>query len=574
MQTEDWITRGEMMAIPASEVSDPTQLTPAPVVSVLMMTRNHEAYLMQAVESVLAQQCPFGIEIIIGEDHSTDGTRALCEELQAQHPDVIRLIVADRNVGITANFLRLVARARGQYVAFLEGDDYWTSPDKLRKQVALMEAHPEYAWCAARTANRTQWMPSRPSYGLDDVLRRYIVHTSTVLFRTALLENYPPFPDRVCWESMLLAFLSEQGSCGFIDQEMSYYRRHSGGLWHNAERMNRMQMSRDCIDAMNDYFRGRYREALADREGWILGMDIAPPLNAGFLAHWRQSFGVLRSAGPRLYPVARRTLLGLWAKWLVQPVAVPLAMARARLGLGQKLRGLKARIARLSGASVQPELGELQLAIVESLDRQRDVFFVQIGSNDGQQGDPLRPLLLAYPEWRGVFVEPVNFLFDKLRSLYSREKGRFAFENVAIGTKNEKAILFNIAPAARTEEGINVPHWCYQLASFRKDVLLKNLGEDLSADLGPFIQETEVQTLTLSSLFERNRVERIDLLHIDTEGYDYEILRQLDFTRYQPRVILFEHVHLNDSERHAARVLLQTHNYRLSEIGRDTLAIA
>jgi len=335
-----WIERAEMEAIPAIELGVKAARAVTPHISVLMMTRNHADYLRQAVESVVAQVCPFPFELIIGEDCSSDATREVALALQAEHPDVVRVVTAEGNVGITANFLRLLVRARGEFIAFLEGDDYWTRPDKLACQVALLDAHPDYAWCAARTANRMQWLPPQPSYGLDEVLRRYLVHTSTVLFRTRLIDRYPRFPDRVCWESMLLAYLTEQGRCGFLDEEVSYYRRHAGGLWHNAERMHRLQMSRDCIDAMNDHFGGRYREALADREAWIYRMDLTGAPGPGALGEWWRSIGILTTATPRLWPVAWKSLLGLWLLWAMSPVRWGLAFLRRRLALGGRLHRL------------------------------------------------------------------------------------------------------------------------------------------------------------------------------------------------------------------------------------------
>lgn len=565
--TEDrYIDRPAMLAIPAEELSDRARLCTAPAVSVLMMTRNHADYLRQAAESVIAQVCPFPFELIIGEDCSSDATREVAWALQREHPQVVRVVTAEGNVGITANFLRLLVRARGEFVAFLEGDDYWTRPDKLARQVALLDAHPDYAWCAARTANRMQWLPPQESYGLDEVLRRYIVHTSTVLFRTRLIGRYPRFPDRVCWESMLLAYLTEQGRCGFLNEEVSYYRRHSGGLWHNAERTHRLQMSRDCIDAMNDYFGGRYRVALADREAWIYRMDLDPPAGGPFGPHWRDSFGILVAATPRLAPVAPRALAGLWGWWATLIVTLPLARIRARLALGTRMR-------RLGRRATPPPLTVEQAALEAALGGRETLTFVQIGSNDGQQGDPLRPLLLTHPGWRGLFVEPVEFLFDKLRRLYPEEGGRFACAQVAVGNSDGRATLYRVARAAHTDAGFPIPHWCWQLATFHREVLMKNLGAELGHRLAAFIEAVEVETVTLETLFRDHAIGQLELLHLDTEGHDFQILRQLDFRRYRPQAILFEHAHLSAFDLAEAHALLVAQGYALQVFGRDTLAL-
>jgi len=116
---------------------------PEPLVSVKMITYNHGPYIAQAIEGVLQQKVSFPIELVIGEDCSTDGTREIVFDYQKRHPDVIRVITSDRNVGARTNGRRTEKACRGKYVAYCEGDDYWHHPLKLQKQVDYMEAHPE-----------------------------------------------------------------------------------------------------------------------------------------------------------------------------------------------------------------------------------------------------------------------------------------------------------------------------------------------------------------------------------------------------------------------------------------------
>src|SRR6476619_5802800 len=112
-----------------------------------MTTYNHERYIAQAVESALSQRATFPIEIVIGEDCSTDRTPEILRGLAEQHPDTIRLKLGERNIGGKANFLATIGRCRGQYVAMLEGDDYWTCADKLQRQIDALDAHSEWAIC-------------------------------------------------------------------------------------------------------------------------------------------------------------------------------------------------------------------------------------------------------------------------------------------------------------------------------------------------------------------------------------------------------------------------------------------
>ncbi len=115
----------------------------APLVSVHMITYNHNPYVIKAIEGVLNQERDFPIELLIGEDCSTDGTRDIVMDYQQKHPDVIRVVTSEQNVGIKQNSRRVYAAARGRYMAYCEGDDFWHDPAKLRMQVDYLESHPE-----------------------------------------------------------------------------------------------------------------------------------------------------------------------------------------------------------------------------------------------------------------------------------------------------------------------------------------------------------------------------------------------------------------------------------------------
>lgn len=109
------------------------------LVSVCLLTYNQDKYIAEAIESALMQQAGFNYEIVISDDCSTDKTRKICETYQQRHPDVIRLLPNAANVGLKKNFVRALTECRGKYIAYLEGDDKWTSPDKLAKQVDVMK---------------------------------------------------------------------------------------------------------------------------------------------------------------------------------------------------------------------------------------------------------------------------------------------------------------------------------------------------------------------------------------------------------------------------------------------------
>ena len=104
--------------------------------SVVMTTYNHERYIAQAIESVLMQQTAFGVEIVVGNDCSSDRTQAIVDDYRARYPEFILTVDSSERVGMRANYRRCVEAAKGRYIAMLDGDDYFTAYDKLQKQQA------------------------------------------------------------------------------------------------------------------------------------------------------------------------------------------------------------------------------------------------------------------------------------------------------------------------------------------------------------------------------------------------------------------------------------------------------
>ena len=121
--------------------------TKKPKVSVVMIAYNHAAYIEQSLGSVLGQKTDFFFEILLGDDCSTDETARIAQKYAEQFPRQITAVIRPENLGATKNFYDLITRARGDYIAYLEGDDYWTEATKLQQQVDFLEAHPEYMGC-------------------------------------------------------------------------------------------------------------------------------------------------------------------------------------------------------------------------------------------------------------------------------------------------------------------------------------------------------------------------------------------------------------------------------------------
>jgi glycosyltransferase involved in cell wall biosynthesis len=232
-------------------------------VSVPMVTYNHENFIAQAIEGVLAQETDFRYELIIGEDCSTDGTRAIVLDYQERHPDKIRLFLPDKNVGMHENFLQVFRACRGEYIALLEGDDYWTSPRKLQTQVEIMDAHPEYSMCFHNVTEiyedgSQQPHNHRPSdqkevSTLDDLLLVNFIPTCSVIFRHGLFGEIPAWYSTTKVDDWSLHVLNAQhGGIRYVNEVMGVYRHHAGGMWYHHHRSHVLRL-RESIRAYESF---------------------------------------------------------------------------------------------------------------------------------------------------------------------------------------------------------------------------------------------------------------------------------------------------------------------------------
>lgn len=216
------------------------------LVSVNCITYNHEKYIGDTIEGFLMQKTNFDFEILIGEDCSTDNTRSICEKYAKKAPGKIRLITSDSNVGARKNSERLLEHSRGKYIALCEGDDFWTDPYKLQKQVDYMENHPECSLCfhAAKVVNekgKETGGEFRPYKKNSISLTGEIIigggefcPTASLFFPKKYLENPPEFFLKAhIGDYPLQMMLASYGYAYYIDEIMSAYRIGVPGSWTN-----------------------------------------------------------------------------------------------------------------------------------------------------------------------------------------------------------------------------------------------------------------------------------------------------------------------------------------------------
>jgi FkbM family methyltransferase len=195
----------------------------------------------------------------------------------------------------------------------------------------------------------------------------------------------------------------------------------------------------------------------------------------------------------------------------------------------------------------------------------KNAFILQIGSNDGCTNDPIHDAIVTHPHWQCVFVEPVPWLLEKCRETYGSSK-RFKYVDAAINDGSD-ASFFYVDPSALVDRP-DLPPFVLQLGSFEIDFIAgyKN------GLLNPWIRSLAVKGLSWRQLLHQAALERVDLLHIDAEGYDWKILKQIDFSCECPGVILFESLHLDREELNEAVRELE-HYYKLKKLDGDMLAV-
>jgi len=171
---------------------------------------------------------------------------------------------------------------------------------------------------------------------------------------------------------------------------------------------------------------------------------------------------------------------------------------------------------------------------------------LQIGSNDGKTRDPLFRIMAERNQWKGLFVEPVPYLFERLKKNYLNldRPERFQFSNQAVNKGSEEDFYYVDNHAKYVIP--DLPEWYDQIGSFNREHILGHM----EGKVEPFIQKIKIRGIKLSDLLKQYNLDRLDLFHLDTEGYDWLILSQLDLKKHQPIVILYEHKHLNDKDYH------------------------
>jgi len=210
------------------------------LVSVAMIAYNVGLYLTEAIESVLSQKINFKIELVIGEDCSTDNTRELALKYQKKYPEIIIVLLPERNQGLTLNSVVTQNACRGKYIALLDGDDFWTENYKLQKQIDFLENHDTFSACAHQSykiygenfIEKSLFGENvNKVYGLLDTIRHRKFHTSSLVYRKAIWDKVGDIPTNISSnERAIYPMLAIFGNIMYFKDAMCVYRLSPTGL--------------------------------------------------------------------------------------------------------------------------------------------------------------------------------------------------------------------------------------------------------------------------------------------------------------------------------------------------------
>ena len=226
-----------------------------PLVSIICVTYKHEKFIEKALNGFVSQITSFPFEAIVAEDCSPDGSRKIIKKFEKKFPNIIKPIYRNKNIGMMANYIDALKKIKGKYVAICDGDDYWIDVNKLQKQVDFLERNKDYSMCCHpvkivyldRSKSDTIVKPlehasceaKKNGYlTFNDFFPNVNISSSSVMYRWSL-KKIPKWLIKCSGGDLFLhLYHSDKGKVGVLEDTMSIYQRHSGGIWWGHETIN------------------------------------------------------------------------------------------------------------------------------------------------------------------------------------------------------------------------------------------------------------------------------------------------------------------------------------------------
>ena len=248
------------------------------LVSVCLITYNHAPFIRQAIESVLMQQTNFPWELVIADDCSTDGTRDILIEYQKKYPDIIRLLLREKNMGPARNFIDLISTPKSDLISYFEGDDYWTDPLKLQKQADILRSYQDVAISSHNTvklvpngnmvlysnARKFTGPNSKNLFGIEDYIVQAFFHSSSIMYKRAELPELPPwYKDAFGGDYFLVLLLTMNGKkIHYVNENRTVYRINSQSISHFSTRIEILHNYLQHFEHFDEYSGYKYHKYL------------------------------------------------------------------------------------------------------------------------------------------------------------------------------------------------------------------------------------------------------------------------------------------------------------------------
>jgi glycosyltransferase involved in cell wall biosynthesis len=266
------------------------------LVSICCTTYNHEKFIEQCLKGFVMQQTNFRFEVLIHEDASTDKTSSIVREYEIKYPHLFRCVYQTENQFLKQNTLLniLFPMSGGKYIALCEGDDYWTDPHKLQRQVDILEKNRDYAVCFHNTEEKDETTVRSPFYYCSEaqreisstedlLLEQNFIPTCSVVFRNNLFSKFPDFIYKLAIGDWIIHILNSQfGKIYYINDVMAVHRLHSNGIWsQNASIKNQLHIL-SAYDALGSYFKSNqgYRKIIKGERIKLLNSIFSHYFNA------------------------------------------------------------------------------------------------------------------------------------------------------------------------------------------------------------------------------------------------------------------------------------------------------
>ena len=285
-----------------------------PLVSVCTITYGHEAFIRRTIEGVMKQRTDFGVEMVIGNDASPDGTGPIIESCIAQYPGRIVYLNHEANIGMMRNFMSVFKRCRGKYIALLDGDDEWTDPEKLAKQVAVLESNADIAISFHDTlvvSDSDAFEPYcsngefRTESSMEDLIRKNFLQTCSVVYRGGIVTEFPDwFADLPAGDWPLHLLHAAHGRIHYLSDCMAKYRVHAGGIWSETGNIEKVKKWIPMCRTLDRHFGHKYTQLF---QGYEMECELSiaaysTPVSP-ILEHLRRAIR-LAKAGESRFPVA------------------------------------------------------------------------------------------------------------------------------------------------------------------------------------------------------------------------------------------------------------------------------